>query len=195
MPVTTTLNTLADRLEARILGAIASPELAQRLGDDLSQNIIQEYFSSGLKAESGRTIDALTYISEPRPSANGVEIGVVGPLSQTGTRSDVAPKGTIRDFIDWYNKQPDLPKFFIRGGVPSQFAWWSLSRFQKQLLRIKRIGGEFGGESIGPKYMWTHEYGSPATKRVRAYIEKGLTKWRARVPTIIDEWYRSRAGR
>jgi hypothetical protein len=193
MPVTSTLETLGERLQVRILGAILDPELIKTLGHELSEDVLEEYFNSGMSSQTGRTVDALSYVGSPEISPASMSIGVIGPLSETGLPSDKGPKGTIRAFLDWYSKQKDLPQFFIRGGVPSQYAWWMLSSFQKRMLQIKRLSGEFGGEDIGPKYMWTHEKGSSgAAIPSRRFIERGLSRWRSRVHNIIDDWMQAR---
>jgi hypothetical protein len=198
MPVTSTLASLGSRLQVKILGAIASPELAQHLGQTLSEDIVAEYFSSGMKSQTGNTVDTLSYVGEPERTATGISIGVVGPGNRIGDPSDAAPKGTIRAFLDWYNKQDGLPKFFIRGGVPSQYAWWMLSSVQKQVLQRERLAGRFGGESAAGAgrvpYAWLHEKGNTAASiQGRQFIEKGLARWRGRVSGIIDSWYRARS--
>ena len=200
MPVTSTLGTLGERLRVRILGTIASPELAVMLGQSLSQDIVEEYFSSGMKGQTGNTVDVLSHVGTPEVTATGVEIGVVGPLSRSGLPSDSGPKGTIKAFLKWYSEQEGLPQYFIRGGVPSQYAWWMLSSVQKQVLQRERLSGRFGGESAAGvgrvPYMWGHEQGNAgATIQARHFIEKGLARWRARVSGLIGEWYRARAGR
>ena len=199
MPVTSTLGTLANRLAAKF-DRIFNEELATHLGEELAESVVSEYFSSGMKSQTGNTVDALSYVGQPERTGLGFKIGVVGDGRRIGNPSEASPKGTIRDFLEWYNRQPDLPKFFIRGSVPSNFAWWMLSAVQKQILQRERESGRFGGETAVAAgrvpYMWGHEQGNAkASIYGRHFIERGLVKWRARVPTIIDEWYRSRAGR
>ena len=199
MPVTSTLGTLANRLAAKF-DRVFNEELAVHLGQELASDVVQEYFASGMKSQTGNTVDALSYVGQPERTATGLKIGVVGDRQRTGSPSDSGPKGTIRAFLKWYSEQEGLPQFFIRGGVPSPYAWRMLSETQKKVLQQERLSGRFGGESAAGvgrvPYMWGHEQGNAsATIQARHFIEKGLARWRSRVSGLIGEWYRARAGR
>jgi len=195
MPVSSLLQRVVNRITVKV-NRLTDPNLARQLGQELANDIVGEYFASGMSSQTGNTVDALSHVGQPEKTALGWKIGVVGNKSRTGEPSASSPKGTIRDFIEWYNKQQSYPKFFIKGGIPSQFAWWMLSRFQKQVLQQQRLAGRFGGESAAGvgrvPYVWGHEQGNPAANiRGRRFIENGTAKWRQRVPSIINEWYRS----
>src|SRR3989337_3052400 len=97
--------------------------LAQRLGNELSLSIQQEYFASGMSIQSGHLIEALGHVGQPEATADGWTIGVVGPGSKL--RAGTAPKGTIGAFLRWYGQQAKKngwPNFRIKGGVPSNLA-------------------------------------------------------------------------
>src|SRR3990167_2183001 len=133
MPVTSTLGSLANRIAAKF-DRVFNEDLATHLGQELASDVVAEYFASGMKSQTGNTVDALSYVSQPERTATGLRIGVVGDKGRTGQPSDSGPKGTIRAFLDWYSEQKGLPQFFISGGVPSQYAWVLLSAVQKQVL-------------------------------------------------------------
>ena len=200
MPVTSTLGTLANRLAAKF-DRVFNEELAVHLGQELATDVVAEDFASGMKSQTGNTVDALSYVGQPERTATGLKIGVVGDRQRIGSSSDSGPKGTIRAFLDWYSEQKGLPQFFIRGGVPTPYAWRMLSETQKKVLQQERLSGRFGGESAAGvgrvPYMWGHEQGnaSAAITQARHFIEKGLSRWRSRVSGLISEWYRARAGR
>lgn len=75
--------------------------------------------------------------------------------------------------------------------IGSQYAWWFLSRKQKKALRLKRAGGEFGGESakgVGKApYFWAQEYGEPkAAIAAKRYVKDAFNRWRSKAGSIMS---------
>ena len=64
----------------------------------------------------------------------------------------------------------------------SAFAWWYLSKKQKQVLEEQRQAGRFGGESakgVGKApYFWAQEYGEPkAAIEAQGVVTKAVEEW------------------
>lgn len=188
------LGKLINKVSAKF-NRVNSPELAIFLGQDLAHKIVAEYYSSGMKNQTGNTVDVLSHVGQPEKAFGGWRIGVVGDASRMGDPDETSPKGTISQFLNWYTQQTGVNQFIVKGGVPSRYAWWLLTRKQKEALQQAREAGMFGGASAVAAgrvpYMWGHESGNPnADLDGKHFIQNGLSDWRKDVSSLIDEFYR-----
>lgn len=172
---------------------LTNPELAHEIARKRGEAIVEAYYASGMRPQTGTTVRALGSVGEPRKTLTGWEVPVMDPA--VGSPDESAPPGTIGDFLEWYSRQKHLPQFFIRGGVPSNMAWWLLTRTQKRVLQEQRLAGRFGGQTGAgagrAPYVWPHEEGSPAAGIAgRGFIEAGTLAWEQEVPRIIARFYR-----
>lgn len=70
-----------------------------------------------------------------------------------------------------------------------QEAWWYLSPQAKQLLQIKRMGGQFGGVPGTAPYWWTQDQGNPAVRiEATRFIARSLEEWRPEADQMISDW-------
>lgn len=72
----------------------------------------------------------------------------------------------------------------------SAFAWWYLSKKQKQILEEQRQAGRFGGETakgVGKApYYWLQEYGEPKAMIVpQGVVGKAVEQWRPEADGIV----------
>lgn len=81
------------------------------------------------------------------------------------------------------------------GAVGSAFAWWYLSKKQKQVLEEERKMGRFGGETakgVGrAPYYWPQEHGEPrAGIKAQHVVQAAVLSWQGRVSSIVREFMR-----
>jgi hypothetical protein len=81
--------------------------------------------------------------------------------------------------------------------IGSQFAWWYLSKKQKQVLEQKRQAGEYGGESakgVGKApYFWAQEYGEPkAMIQAQGVVGEAVEEWRLEANEIVNNFIGTR---
>ena len=72
----------------------------------------------------------------------------------------------------------------------SAFAWWYLSKKQKQILEEQRQAGRFGGESakgVGKApYYWAQEHGEPkAMIQAQHVVAEAVEQWRPEAYDIV----------
>ena len=70
------------------------------------------------------------------------------------------------------------------------FAWWYLSKKQKQALEEARKAGRFGGESAKAAgrapYYWAQEHGEPKAAIIgQRLVEAAVRQWRMRSADIV----------
>lgn len=83
---------------------------------------------------------------------------------------------------------------FIHG---SAFAWWYLSKKQKQVLEQRRQMGEFGGESakgVGKApYFWAQEYGEEKAMIVaQGVVTEATEQWLIEANEIVSNFVGTR---
>lgn len=76
----------------------------------------------------------------------------------------------------------------------SAFAWWFLSRKQKQVLQEQREAGKFGGQNAAgvgrAPYFWSQEEGNEAASiKPHHHVENAWDRYRARARAIIDAYF------
>ena len=79
----------------------------------------------------------------------------------------------------------------------SAFAWWYLSKKQKQVLEEQRQAGRFGGESAKgagkAPYFWAQEYGEPkAAIEAQGVVTKAVDEWLVEANQIAASFVGSR---
>lgn len=90
-------------------------------------------------------------------------------------------------------RRPFFGGIVQRGAIGSQFAWWYLSKKQKQVLEEQRQAGRFGGESakgVGKApYFWAQEYGEEGAMIVgQGVVTEAVEEWRAEANTIVSSF-------
>lgn len=130
--------------------------------------------------DTGATVNALSYVSEPSRTATGWEIGV-GDKSKTGDESTPAPRGTLREFYDYLEGT---------GRVWRYTDWWGLSRANKRLLAEGRRAGLWGGRGVDyANYMWVQNAGNSKAGIVGThFLERALDQWRGQASQIIQDY-------
>jgi hypothetical protein len=93
-------------------------------------------------------------------------------------------------------KRPFFGGVVKQGSIGSAFAWWYLSKKQKQILEEQRQAGRFGGESakgVGKApYFWAQEYGEPkAMIEAQGVVTEAVEDWRMEANEIVASFIRS----
>lgn len=130
-------------------------------------------------------VEIATKVRGPYNTPGGRAIGV-GDATRVAARNVVAPKGTIAEFLKDFGgprrKPPD-----------KSWAWWYLSKRQKEALDAARRQGKYGGQPGKAPYFWVQEYGD-----LEAQVEPQLFVWTAvrnlvaKIPAIIDRHFHAR---
>ena len=74
--------------------------------------------------------------------------------------------------------------------MTSAFAWWYLSKKQKQVLDEQRKAGRFGGETakgagLAP-YFWAQEYGEPKAMILAQHVvTEAVEQWRPEANELV----------
>ncbi len=78
---------------------------------------------------------------------------------------------SIGRLLKWVESRRPAARPGARGG--SVFAWWNLSRKQKQLLQQQRFAGRFGGTPGQARYFWVQE--GSTERGARGAAKAGIT--------------------
>jgi hypothetical protein len=175
-------------LERRLDVAIQSltPQMVEALDD--AANILVMQLMANTPVGEGPTPflhRAMTtrgmVITTDRSAAVGV-----APKELLGDPKDEPPRGTIREFLDWWNKSGEDDRQNHHGtGLEAGgvfHAWWSLSRRQKEVLEQQRAAGKFGGQPPKAPYWAAQEEGNAAALITPQYYVK--RSWEAALPLI-----------
>ena len=159
----------------------ALPAEIIRAADEITDFLCKELESTTPVGASSFLKNAVTDRSRVFWDGRVASAGVT-PKALVGNPKSTPPRGTIRDFLEWWNDQgfqsdSDKDKNGVRSSKPKRLPWWSLSKRQKDVLQEEREGGRFGGSPPQPLYWWVQEVGNAkagVTKQL--YMSKAFEK-------------------
>ena len=188
----------------------AAQFMLRKLGATAAESLRQHAPTDTLRLQK-----ALTYVEGPMPTATGWELGV-GDMSRLGDPNEAAPRGLIKQFLEWYYPTRMWRRKMATWGTTwggfyarppkkrrhqwkSIHAWWYLTKKEKAALRTARMQGMFGGEdsAVAARYWWLQEtgtYPSPFSRRSAQFVKKTTALLDMTVDAIAKQAFNQYTG-